>query len=141
MDQADGRARVEDGRGGRQPPRDRWLLDRVPIHDHPLLVWRRIADDDLHHETVDLRFGQAVRALVLDRVLRRENREELGERMRLPADRHLAFLHRFEECALHFGGRAVDLVGEQEIGEDRAQAGAEALGRGVVDHRPVQVGR
>src|SRR5438445_569308 len=82
------------GRYGGELARDRRLLDRVAVHDHPLLVGRRVTNDDLHHETVDLRFGEAVGALVLDRVLGREHREELGQRMGLPADRDLTFLHR-----------------------------------------------
>src|SRR5438876_610812 len=77
------------------------------------VVGGRIADDDLHHETVHLRFGQAVGALVLDGVLRREHREEVGQGMGLPPDRDLTFLHRLEECALHLGRSPVDLVGEQ----------------------------
>src|SRR5205823_2924521 len=68
---------VEDRRRGGELPPDGRLLDRVAVHDHPLLVGRRVTDDDLHHETVDLRFGEAVGALVLDRVLGREHREEL----------------------------------------------------------------
>src|SRR5438874_2107347 len=106
----DGGPGVEDGRRGGELPRDRRLLDRVAVHDHPLLVGRRVTDDDLHHETVDLRFGEAVGALVLDRVLGREHREELGQRMGLPAYRDLTFLHRLEECALHLRRSPVDLV-------------------------------
>ena len=33
--------------------------------------------------------------------------------------RHLALFHRLEQCRLHLGGRAVDLVGQNDIGEDR----------------------
>src|SRR5207248_5134040 len=50
----DGGARIKYGRGGRELPRDRGLLDGVAIHDHPLLVGGRVTDDDLHHESVDL---------------------------------------------------------------------------------------
>ena len=40
--------------------------------------------------------------------------------MRLAIDGHLPFLHGLEQRALRFGGRAVDLVGEQERREDRS---------------------
>jgi hypothetical protein len=35
-------------------------------------------------------------------------------------DGHLALLHRLEQRRLHLGRRAVDLVGEHDVGEDRA---------------------
>ena len=34
-----------------------------------------------------------------------------------PADGHLMFLHGFEQRALHFRRRAVDFVGQQQVGE------------------------
>ena len=43
--------------------------------------------------------------------------------MGLAADRDLPLLHGFEQRRLHLGGRAVDLVGKHEIGEDRALPG------------------
>ena len=36
---------------------------------------RRIVDDDVEHEPVELRFGQRIRAFLLDRVLRRQHEE------------------------------------------------------------------
>ena len=62
--------------------------------------------------------------------------------MRLLADRHLALLHHLEQRRLHLGGRSVDLVGEEEVAEDRAELGLEgALLAGLVDARPDEVGR
>jgi hypothetical protein len=37
----------------------------------------------------------------------------------LAANRHLSFLHRFEQGGLCLGRRAVDFVGKQDAGEDR----------------------
>jgi len=34
---------------------------------------------------------------------------------RLAADRHLLFLHRFEQRRLHLGGRAIDLVRQHQL--------------------------
>ncbi len=48
------------------------------MHDRELLVTPGIADEDLEHEAVDLRLGQRVRALGLDRVLRRHDEERVG---------------------------------------------------------------
>jgi len=61
--------------------------------------------------------------------------------MRLAADRYLTLLHRLEQRALHLRRRAVDLVGEKEVGEDRPQPGPEGLLRGDVDHGAVEVRR
>jgi hypothetical protein len=56
-------------------------------------------------------------------------------------DRHLALLHHLQQRALHLGRRAVDLVGQQQVGEHRSQRGAEVAGLLVVDARADQVGR
>ena len=83
--------------------------------DDELLLLARIADQHLHHEAVDLRLGQRVGALGLDRVLRRHDEERLRHAVRLAGDRHLVLLHHLEQRALHLGRRAVDLVGEQQV--------------------------
>jgi hypothetical protein len=59
----------------------------------------------------------------------------------LAGDRHLPLLHHLEQRALHLGRRAVDLVGEQQVGEHRAERGGEVAGLLVVDARADQVGR
>src|SRR6266566_2046874 len=60
--------------------------------------------------------------------------------MRLAADRHLALLHDLEQRALHLRRRAVDLVGQQEIGEHRAERRLELAVLLVVDPRADEVG-
>ena len=64
-------------------------------------------------EAVELRLGQRERALELDRVLRREHEERLGQRVRLAVDGDLPLLHRLEQRRLRLRRRAVDLVGEE----------------------------
>ena len=59
----------------------------------------------------------------------------------LLADRHLPLLHHLEERALDLGRRAVDLVGEQEVREDRPERGPEVARLLVVDAGPDEVGR
>ena len=54
--------------------------------------------------------------------------------MRLAADGHLPLLHRLEQGALHLGGRAVDFVGQQQVGEDRAAVRRERALLGLEDH-------
>ena len=87
---------------------------------------RRVADDELHGEAVDLGLGQRVDALALDRVLGRQHEERARHRVALAGDRGVALGHHLEQRRLHLGRRAVDLVGQDEVGEDRAEAGGEA---------------
>ena len=78
-----------------------------------------IADADPQQEAVELGLGERIGALVLDRVLRREHDERPRERVGLALDRHLPLLHRLQQRGLRLRRRAVDLVGEQEVREDR----------------------
>ncbi len=80
----------------------------------------RIIEQQLEQEPIELRFGQRIRAFLLDRILGGHHEERRGQRMRAAADGDLALLHRFEQRALHFRGRAVDLVREHEVREDGA---------------------
>ena len=60
---------------------------------------------------------------------------------RLVADGDLPLLHRLEQGTLDLGRGAVDLVGEQDAGDDRPGPDVERAGRGPVDLGPGQVGR
>ena len=95
------------------------------MDDRQLLVALRVADEHLEHEAVDLRLGERIRPLGLDRVLRRHHEERLRHGVRVVADRHLVLLHHLEQRRLHLRGRAVDLVREEEVAEDRAEVGLE----------------
>ena len=64
--------------------------------------------------------GKRIGAFLFDGVLRGQDEERLFEGVTVVADGDLLFLHRFEQGALHLGGGAVDLVGQNEVGEDRA---------------------
>jgi hypothetical protein len=97
--------------------------------------------DHLQHEPVHLRLGQGVRPLLLHRVLRGEHEERLFEGERGLADGDLAFLHRLEQRALDLRRGAVDLVGEDEVGEDGALLDEELRLLLVVDEGAEEVGR
>ncbi len=102
------------------------------------VVGARVADIDLGEEAVELRFGQGIGAFVLDRVLCRDDDERIGERSAHPVDTHLAFLHCLEQRGLGLRRRAVDLVGQQQVGEHRTLA-ERGLARSQ-RHRPGEVG-
>ena len=113
----------------------------VPAQDLQLGLARRDRQHDLEQEAVELGLGQRVGALVLDGVLRRGDQERPRQRARDPVDRHLALLHRLEQRRLGLGRRPVDLVGEQQVGEDRALAEAQLALLAVDDHRAGDVAR
>ena len=117
-----------------------WSTARASIDSDSLGSWRRhahalddldllgrggVVDDDLHQEAVALRLGQRVHALLLDRVLGGEHQERLWDGEGLAADAHLVLGHDLEQRRLHLGGGPVDLVGEHEVGEDRAELDVE----------------
>ena len=105
-----------------------------------LVLDRGVVDEHLEHEAVDLRLGQRIRALGLDRVLRRHDEERALDDVRRAADRDRLLLHDLEQRRLHLRGRAVDLVGEQEVREDRAELGVERARVRAVDARADEVG-
>ena len=83
---------------------------------------RRVAHRDADEEAVDLRLGQRVGPLEVDGVLRGEDEERERELEAVALDGDLPLLHRLEQRALGLGGRAVDLVGEDDVREDGAGA-------------------
>src|SRR3546814_9397809 len=84
------------------------------------------SSDLLEEETVELRLGQRRDALLFDRILRREHGEARTQRVRLAINRHMPFLHRLEQRGLRLRRSAVNLVGEQQLGEDRPLGQSEA---------------
>ena len=109
--------------------------------DAPFGVGVGIVDDQLEQEAVELRLGQRIDALLLDRVLRREDGEARAERVRLAAQRHAPFLHSLQQRRLRLGRGTVDLVGEQQLGEDRSLGQREARRLEVEQVRPQYVAR
>ena len=89
------------------------------VHDRDEVLLGRERDHDLEEEPVELRLGEGIGALHLERVLGREHEERRVELVALARDRDLVLLHRLEQARLGLGRGAVDLVGEDEVGEDR----------------------
>ena len=89
----------------------------------------REGDVQLEEEAVELRLGQRVGALHLDRVLRGEHEERLGERVLLLGDGDAVLLHRLEQRALRLGRGAVDLVGQHQVARRSGPAGSGSAAR------------
>ncbi len=96
------------------------VIARLLADDLLLLGLARVVDVDLEHEAIELRLGQRIGALLLDRVLGGEHEERQRQLVRGAAGRHAVLLHRLQERGLRLGRRAVDLVGEHEVREHRA---------------------
>src|SRR4051812_17211980 len=135
------RALVAGERGGGEHLADLRRGAQRALDDRDLVAVLGVADDELEHEAVDLRLGQRVGALGLDRVLRRQHEERLGDLVGLVPDRDLALLHHLEQRRLHLRRGAVDLVGEQEVAEHGAELRVEAARVGAVDARADEVRR
>ena len=95
------------------------------LHDPDEVLLRRERHVDLEEEPIELRLRQRVGALHLERVLGGEHEERLGERVLLLGDGDAVLLHRLEQGALRLRRGAVDLVGEDEVREDRPRLEAE----------------
>ena len=93
-----------------------------------------------HQEAVELRFRQRIGSVMLDRILGRDHEERLRQFIRVRVDRDLAFVHRFEQRGLRLGRRAVDFVGQQHVGENRAALEFKFLLRGRINRNAHHVG-
>src|SRR5437868_4513361 len=111
---------IDHGRGG-------WQVIGLghQIQNLAFLLPRGIADFELEHEPVDLRFGERISPFLLDWVLSGEDQERFFEFETLLSNRDLLFLHRFEQGALDLGGSTIDFVRQDKIRKDRAFAGRE----------------
>ena len=114
------------------------LLDAGGGKQHaPLGALVGVADVDLQQEPVELGFGQRIGALLLQRVLGGQHVERRRHVMALSGDGDVVLLHGLQQRRLRLGAGAVDLVGHQELGEDRALDEAEAAaaaGPAVLQH-------
>ena len=91
----------------------------VLLDDAALVGQAGVVDLQLEEEAVELRLGQRVGALLLDGVLRGQHDERLVQPVALAGDGHRLLLHGLQQRGLRLGRRAVDLVGQQHVGEDR----------------------
>ena len=120
--------------------RDR-LVATHPLQHLALLVARGIGYPDLEHEAVELGLRKRISAFVLDRVLGGKHQERLVQHEGVAADGDLLLLHRFQQRCLHLGRRAVDFVGQDDVGEERALLDVKVLALLVEHHGADDIGR
>ena len=78
---------------------------------------------------------------MLSRVLRREHHEGERERVGRVVERDLCLVHGLEQARLGLGSRAVDLVGQHDVGEERTRLEDELALGGLPDAHADDVGR
>jgi Dolichyl-phosphate-mannose-protein mannosyltransferase len=101
----------------------------------------RIIQTDAQHEAIELRIRKRIRSSQVDGILRGDDKERRRQRMRHAIGGHLLFGHRFEQRTLRFRRRAVDLVGEHELCEQRSGMEFEFAALALVHADPDNVGR
>ena len=106
----------------------------------PLVRVGEIAEPQPDREPVELRLRQRVGALILDRVVGGDHHERFRQQPGFTIDADLRLGHRLEQRGLRLRRCPVDLVGEQQVGEDRSGPELEAPRAHVVDRRAEQVG-
>src|SRR5919109_647619 len=120
------------------------LAERVAVplvaDDLQFLILLGIAERGLEEEAVELCLRERERPFQLDRVLRREDEEGMEQLTRDAVDRHLRLGHRLEQRGLRLRHRAVDLVHEDDVGEDRPRPELEVPLPLVVDRQAGDVG-
>ena len=108
--------------------------------DQLLLLLARVIQHHLQHEAVGLGLRQWVGPFLFDRVHRGHHEERLWQGIGGGPQGYLPLLHGFEQSALHFGGRPVDLIRQNEVAEDGTLLHAELLVPLAVDQGADKVG-
>ena len=97
----------------------RQLVTRRRSRDPDFFLLGGIIQLDQEHEAVQLGFRQRIRSFLFDRILRGQHQEGRLQSERLAHHRDLLLLHRFQHGGLRLRRSAVDLVGQDHVGEDR----------------------
>ena len=115
-------------------------LETNQTQDRQFVVRGRIGHANVNQEAVHLRLGQRIGAFLLDGVLRGEDEKQVGKLVSLSGDRHLPLFHRFQQRRLHLRGRAIDLVGQHQIAEQRTGLELERRGLLAIDFGAGHIG-
>ena len=88
------------------------------LHNGDFFIVRWVIQKQVEHETVELCFWKRVRTLLFDWVLCSEHEERLFETIRCTRGGYGILLHGFEQSSLRLWRRAVDFVGQHDVGKD-----------------------
>ena len=110
------------------------MLELLPREHRRFFLGRRIPQVEADQEPIELGFGQRKGSLMVDGVLSRDDQERRFQIECRAVDGDLALAHRFQQRGLGARRGPVDLVGQDDLGEDRAGPELE-LGRLLVEDR------
>ena len=91
----------------------------MPGNDPPFFIPIGIGNGEFEQKTVKLGLWQWIDALAFNRILCRNHREALAERMGFPVQRDAPFLHSLQQRCLGFWRGAVDFIRQQQFGKNR----------------------
>ena len=95
-----------------------------------------IADARLQQKAIELALRQRIGSFEFEGILRRNDHERPRQPIGMAIDRDLTVAHRFQKRNLRARRRAVDFIGQHDVGEDRPLAEKELAGLRVEDARP-----
>lgn len=93
---------------------------RPHLHDLQFFLIARVADFDEEHEAIELCFGERISSFLFEWILSREDEERVGQIPGNSADGYFPFLHCFQHGGLSLGRCAVNLIGQNDVGEKRS---------------------
>ena len=117
------------------------LLGGAQLQHATLGLGIGVSQADPHQEPVELVLREQVGALELVRVLGREHHERLLQCVDRAVDGDLGLIHGLQQRRLGPGGRPVDLVGEEDVGEYRTFLQHELTRGAIVDRHPQHICR
>src|SRR5579883_18877 len=109
------------------------MLDLLPGQNGDLITLTRVAQIDPEQEPVELGFRKREGSFVFDRVLSSQDDKWLGKSIGRAVNRHLSLFHTFEERRLCLRSGSINLIGQDDLGDDRAGAILELLLTLIVD--------
>src|SRR4051812_19436746 len=87
--------------------------------DRIQFVATRIPDDELKEKSIELSFGQRIRPFLFDRVLRRHDKEWRIQLVYVASNADRSLLHCLEQGGLRLRRRAIDLIRQTNLSEER----------------------
>jgi len=90
------------------------------LKDFYLLLQTRILYADFEDKPIQLSLRQTIGTFMFDRILGGQDHEGLRQWVGNSVKSHLLFFHNFKQGRLRFRRRAVDLIDQHDIAEDRS---------------------
>ena len=111
-----------------------WMLVLHQLEHSQFFFHRRITERELHHEPIELCFGQRKGAFVINWVLCCDHDKRWLKQVCDSVCCNSGFCHRFKQGCLGSRGRTIDFIGKQDLSEDRSRSKLK-LSRFLIENR------